>query len=219
MKTPASFSIFLLLASFQSLNAQSSIQSLYYPMHVGDRWTYRVLDLKSSNAKMDTKKKVVVEVERQENFTRKIPNDPKGNSETRIGYILKSTSGGKTTRDHVVVLEDGVHRIHAADTPISPPLLFFKHPLAKGEKWECNSTSGNTTIKGTFTWRNDRVTLPVGMVDAVLVSFTNGLEDVNRVEIDYWFVAKVGMVKQRVLERNREIALELESYVPAKAIK
>ncbi len=215
--------IAVVLTSCLPLFAQAPSQSPFYPLNVGDRWTYRVLDLKAPPGKSDGKKKVVVEVERQEKFTRKVEKDGKVVLEdgkplmdTRVGFILKSTSGGKTTRDHVIVMDDGIHRIHAADTPITPPLNFFKHPLKPGETWECNSTSGNITIKGVFSWRSEPVAVPFGKMNTLVVSFTNNLANEKRVEIDYWFAEKIGMVKQRVREKNREIALELEQYEPAK---
>lgn len=219
MKKTLAISFVFLLASLAPLPAQPALKGIdypLYPLNVGDRWKYRVIDLKAPQPKADPKKKVVVEVERHQIFTRKVTINAKETTENKVGFILKSTSGGKTTRDHVIVLEDGIHRIHAAGTPITPPLLFFKQPLKEGEKWECNSISGNTTIKGTFTWRNERITVPYGPFDTVVVSFTNNKAGEDRVEIDYWFALNVGMVKQRVREKDREIALELESYVPAK---
>jgi len=210
--------IALLATGVTSLFAQTMHQSVFYPLNIGDRWTYRVLDLKAAPTSADSKKKVVVEVERQEPYTRKVEKDGKSATETKIGFILKSTSGGKTTRDHVVVLEDGVYRIHAAGTPITPPLLFFKLKDVKiGEMWDGKSVSGNTTIKGTFTLRQEGVTVPFRKVgDALFVSFTNNKAGEDRVEIDYWFVKDIGMVKQRVREKDREIVLELEKYEPKK---
>ena len=216
MKRTRILAVTLLLVATAPVMSQTASTHPFYPLNIGDRWTYRVIDLKSPKTKLDSKKKVEVEVERQEPYMRKNEKDPKAPAETKIGFILKSTSGGKTTRDHVIVLDNGIHRIHAAGTPITPPLLFFKAPLNKGDKWECNSTSGNTTIKGMFSWKVERINVPAGAFDTVAVSFTNNKAGEDRVEIDYWFAEKVGMVKQRVREKDREIALELERYEPAK---
>jgi hypothetical protein len=212
----------------QTARAQTPLVHPLYPLNVGDKWTYRVIDLKAPLAKADPKKIVVVEVERPEIYGRKnVDKNGKVTIEDKVGFILKSTSGGKTTRDHVIVLEDGFYRIHAAETPTNPPLPFFKVkkkdsktgddiPLQLGDTWTCNSVSGNTTIKGTFTLKSERIKALDKMYEAYGVSFNNGKAGKDRVEIDCWYVPNIGLVKQRVLEKEREIGLELESYQRAK---
>jgi hypothetical protein len=218
MKRMILLSLALPFLWLQTARAQAPLTTPFYPLNVGDKWTYRVVDLKAPLVKADPKKTVVVEVERPEIYARKnVDKNGKATIDEKVGFILKSTSGSKTTRDHVVVLEDGVYRVHAAGTPMTPPLPFFKLGLKKpGETWECNSVSGNITIKGTFTWSYERVKVLDKGYDAFHISFTNGKGGDDRVEVDCWFAEKVGMVKQRHLEKGREIALELQSFEKAK---
>ncbi|MSQ93349.1 MAG: hypothetical protein EXR98_02195 [Gemmataceae bacterium] len=185
----------------------------YYPLKVGNRWTYLATDLKAPDAKAAPTRRVVVEVEREEIYVdKKLNKDGKEVVTKYTGFLVKSTSGGKTTRDHVLVLADGVYRIHAAGTPISPPLPFFK----TAGKWNADSVSGNTTINGTFTGALNRVNVGKTTYDAFLVSFRDTKTGDDRVEIDYWFVESIGMVKQRVRAKSHEIVLELEKFDKAK---
>jgi hypothetical protein len=203
----------LFVAGAGSVFAQPQLQITdLFPLKVGtvtghgNRWTYLASNPSAEGpAKDEAKKIVVVEVEREEVYQKS------------VGFILKMTSGGKTTRDHVVVLPDGVHRVHAAGTPINPPLCFFKLGPAAGLGWQADSKSGNTTIKGNFTVKQIAVTVPGGKFDkAFLISFTNEKNGEERVEIDNWYVSGIGMVRQRVKAKGHEIVLELEKYEPAK---
>ena len=104
---------------------------------------------------------------------------------------------------------EGVYRIHTAGTPATPPILFFKLPPKAGDTWECNSMSGNAAIKGTFTVKADKI----GTFDAFVVLY----RDVpSAVEIDYWFVSGIGMIRQRVKTKNTEVTLQLEEYTLVK---
>ena len=210
-------SICLLLTFVSPAFAQVPYTSDFYPLVVGSKWTYRVIDLKAPQTKADPKRKVVIEVEREEPYIHKESKDGKDTEKKYMGFILKATSGDKLTRDHVIVLEQGVHSIHVAGTPILPPKLFFKLGLKPGESWTTDSVGGNTILKGTSTVNQVVVDLPkLGKRDAFLISYSNDKKGDQRQEIDYWFVQGIGMVKQRVMTKNHEIVLELENYEKAK---
>lgn len=196
------------------LEVQTSTHS-YYPLNIGDKWIYRYVELKSPQ-KEDVRRIVEIEVDRQEIY--KAKNDKGVVVSLHGGAIIKSTSGNKSQQDLVVVLKDGVYRIHTAGTTMNPPLNFFKLPPPKDEKkWEVNSLSGNEVVKGTFTWRQDEVKVPAGAFDAVVVLFSNNEKDEDkRVEVENWFAKDVGMVKQRIRQKGHEHALELEKYIPRK---
>jgi hypothetical protein len=181
----------------------------YFPLKIDHKWTYVV------NA--DPKKKVVIEVERTEDYTRKeIKDDKKTEPKKFTGFILKTTSGDKVTRDHVVVMEDGVYRIHAAGTLINPPLLFFKFHVKSGETWTCESESGNTKIKGTSTANLLKNQGADGKTDYWKIEFNNNKPGDERIEITYWFAPGYGMIQQHVKMKNHDIVLKLEKFEPAK---
>ena len=213
-----------MIACASSAQAQDPIKSPYFPLEDGHRWTYRVTDLKAPRGKDDPKRTVVVEVERQEVYVEKTTTDGKEARKEYMGYLLKSTSGGKSTLDHVVVLLTGVHRIHAAETPINPPLNFFKFTdLKAGSTWPCDSISANKAIKGTFTASLVDLTLPdvaigkglpekMTFKSTYLISYSNNKQGNDAIEIDYWFAHKFGIVKQRMKAQNHEVLLELERF-------
>ena len=216
------FALLILLIGVGHVCAQepTHLQSELYPLKVGTRWTYRVHDKKAPQTKADPMRNVVVAVEREEMYSEnRLDKDGKAKLEKFVGYILKSTSGNKSTLDYVVVTRQGLLKVHTAGTPLTPPLLFLKLDIDKGQKtWDWLSTSGDTTIKGTFTLSTDTIRIPAAKepVNAVLVSYRDHQPKEKQVEIDFWFVPGVGMVKQRVRERNHDIELELEKYEPAK---
>jgi hypothetical protein len=196
-----------------SAHAQGAAQIEFYPLKVGHRWTYRATDIRQ---KSDQRREVVIQVDREEPYLQPVKKGEETVMEKRVGCLLKSTSVNKMTFDHVVVLEEGVHRIHSAGTKIDPPLKFIQRPLNVGDTWKCNSLSGNVTLKGTFTTKTDSIRVPLGIFDRALWIAYRGESQEARLEIDYWFVSGIGMVKQRVLAADHEIMLELEKFEPAK---
>ncbi len=214
----------LLAAGAASAQPIKTVPSEYYPLNKGERWTYQVTDLKKTPAKVDPKMKVEVVVEKEEIFTRnKISKDGKPLFENGkqvvekfTSFLLKSTSGQNSKLDNVVVLEDGVYRVSTAEVPLTPPLKIFKTPLAPGESWEANSTSGKEVIKGTFTRRDERITVPAGTYVAIAIRFVSDPSVGTPFEFTNWFVPKIGMAKHHVKSKDHERLLELQSYSGAK---
>jgi hypothetical protein len=187
----------------------------HYPLEVGHRWTYRMTDLKAPPGQPVQKRQVVIEVERTEVYVDKKKDKGVETTTKYKGFILKMTSGNKSTEDLVVVLPSGIHRVHIGKTPITPPMLFFK----AAEQWPLDSVSGNKNLKGTFTAKADKVTvLPFSKepLAAWLVSFNNNEQGEERSEVDCWYVPDVGMVKQRIKGQGQEVILELEKFEKAK---
>jgi hypothetical protein len=205
--------ILLLAAGSASAQPPARLESVDYPLKVGQRWTYQVIDLKKLPAKVDPKSKVEIEVEKEEIYTRK---ELGKKDEKFIGFLLKSTSGANAKRDHVVVLKDGVYRVHTAEAPLTPPLQFFKQPLGPGETWEANSMAGKEVIKGTFTAQHEKVTVPAGTYDAMAIRFRSDPALDPPFEFTNWFVRGIGMVKQHVKSKDHERLLELQSFSGAK---
>jgi len=243
LKTCA-LAIFAMTACISLTLAQGPEKAFdFYPLKVGNRWTYVATDLKGGQAKADKKQKVVVEVVREETYIENLLVDGKMVQEKHKGFVLKSISGGKTSDDFVLFTEKGLdilekdakakdatarskglHRIHTAGTPITPPLKILSYPYIRVDEWTANSTSGNTVMKGTSKAqqqdvkdRTQDVKVPFGVFPGALhVAYRDHQKADLRIEIDYWFANHVGMVKQRVLSKDHEILLELEKFEPAK---
>ena len=195
--------IAIAVVCFSASAARAQLQTALYPLEVGNRWTYVVHNAKDKG-KDNTKKTVDVEVERREPYQK------------HIGYILKNTSGAKVTTEHVVVMEDGVYKVQAAETLLTPPLCLIKLG-DKGNTWNVDSKGGTTAIKGTYTVKADTVTVPAGTYEkAFKVSYTNGKSGDKRIDIDCWYVLNIGMVKQHINEKGNEIVLELKKFEAAR---
>ncbi len=212
MHTNLATSFCFLFACAAPMMAQTPpLKSPYYPLEIDSKWTYRVRDAKTAEAKADPAREVVILVEREEIYTRKENKDGKDIETKHTGFLLRMTSGAKVTRDHVIILEQGIHRIHASGIPMNPPLLFFKLGVKPGETWTSETVSRDTTVKGSFGWKNDVVEVLHGKYPAILVTsvLKRGEE---RDEIDTWFVSGIGMVKQRIKSKNHDLVLELQSF-------
>ena len=215
MKAPIfAVALFLLLpATFASAQVIKPFQAEYYPLKQGQSWTYRVTDLKKTPVKVDDKITVKIEVDKEETYTRKTTGkDGKKIVDEFTGYLLKNTGGQQSKHDHVVVLEDGVYRVETAKVALTPPLQIFKLPLKDGETWEANSTIGKGAIKGTFTAKYEKVTVPAGAYDAWVIRFRSDPSAEHPFEFTNWFVKDIGMVKSHVKSKDHERLLELQSY-------
>jgi hypothetical protein len=219
-----------IIALTGAVMAQTPEWRAFYPLKVGNRWTYVASDAPGNadpkkkdvprKKEGDLNKRVVVEVERAEDFIRKVVKGENAVEEKIPAFILKSSSGDKVTRDLVAVREDGVHRILLNSAPIEPPLLFFKFGLKKiGETWEVDSKSRTTTLRGTYTITTGTVQVPYknrATLDALIVAFSNNKSGTERHEMTWWYVREVGMVKHHLKVNNHESVLELEEFAAAK---
>src|SRR4029079_3239331 len=112
---------FLFLCNFTLGQPATTQTHPLYPLNIGDKWTYRSVDLKTPAGKKEAPKKTVVEVAKQEVYTHKVTKEGKTVESKHVGFVLKSSSGSKEKFDHVVILDDGVHVIRRAKTEVSPP--------------------------------------------------------------------------------------------------
>ncbi|MBI3822538.1 MAG: hypothetical protein HY289_07650 [Planctomycetes bacterium] len=219
MKTIATASIALLITWITPGASQESAADPFYPVKVGNVWTYRATDLKAPQPKPDAKR-TIIEVEREEKYTYKeVGGDGKDVEKSLPGFMLKQSNGDKVQRVHVYVTRDGVYQASVAGRSISPPLLLLKSTVKfSGETWPWDSTSGTTAVKGTCTIRSENVRVPYKKEEmpARVVLFTNDKAGDDRHEVETWFVPNVGMVKQRIAAKNHATLLELESFVRAK---
>jgi hypothetical protein len=188
------------------------IRSEYYPLEKGYRWIYRLQDLQQPLAKVEPNRKVEVEVVDTATYTHKKLIDDKTIDVKYAGFVLQSTSGDKSTRAHVFVNENGVHRFHDAGVSIEPPFSFLKFGLMLGDKWECRATNGDKSIKGTCSINQDTVSVPYRKGEKLKAVTTHFKSDDGRIEIEYWFVKDIGMVKQRIKGKGVHIVLELEKF-------
>ena len=215
------------LASPLGAQDEKSYNTDYYPLKVGNKWTYR-----AGNAQQQ---QVVVEVTKVEAL-KKINKD-KTTARTTVenvaAYVLKITSGDKIMFERVGVLPDGlyrlpgatkdielpggVYRFEAAGKEINPPECFLRLPLVKGASWEVDSESAGVKIKGTFVGNDDAVAVPAGKFQTMTVASKDLQLGSQPMTMEYWFAPQVGVVKQRAqVGSNFQTTLELQKFEAAK---
>jgi hypothetical protein len=176
-------------------------ESPYYPLKVGNKWTYRFTS--GSSGTVDVR---VTKLE-------------------KVGDVMcalleaKAGSDGTPTTEHVAVQADGVYRYTSEGHKIEPPLRFLKLPPKSGDRWEVDSKSAGETVKGTLTLGEAEVTVGK-MTNRKFKAITADTKDMtvggNKMEQTWWFAPEVGMVKQVYKFADKEVVLELESFEPGK---
>jgi hypothetical protein len=195
MKRLTCAALFVFVAtSFAS--AQDKIKdSPYYPLQVGDSWTYKAGDRK---------------------YTLKVVKIEKVGGES-AARVEMSDDGKTLTSELVSVREDGVYRYSFGDKKPDKPVCFFKLPPKKGVAWDVDVKAGGETLKGSFKLDEAKgVKVPAGTFD----TFTSSSDDLDaaglKINCTFYFAEKVGLVKQVIKVNNQEITVELEKFEPAK---
>lgn len=201
-----------------------SYETTWYPLKVGNKWTYRAANDQQVVVQVDSLKQVALEI--KDTTSGKM-------TKSRIGtYLLKITSADKVMSEQVGVLTEGtyrlkpdqkevkltagVYRFQAAGKDINPPECFLKLPLAKDDSWDVNCESESTTIKGSYVGGEATIKVPAAGFQTMTVTSKNMLVGTQPLEVTYWFAERVGMVKERVQMGSYETLLELLKFEPAK---
>ena len=92
----------------------------------------------------------------------------------------------------------------------------YKVVIKQGEtvlgEWAVESQSENAVIKGRFEFSEEKVQVPAGSFDAIVVRCHDFQIGGQTLQIDAWYASKVGMVKQRVRIGQHDVTLELEKF-------
>lgn len=194
---PASFCTLALAALLAGagLGQEPSKDKSYYPLQVGNQWTY-----KSSSGHQ-----VVVRVTKEE----KIGDVPCARLET-------SVEGKAQSSEHLAAKPDGVYRYAGNGVKFDPPILILKLPAKKGETWKVDSKYGSVTIRGGYATTAERVTVPAGAYEAVAVRGEGFQIGDTPAETTAWYAPGVGLVKQVADFGGKKTTLELEKFEAGK---
>ncbi len=181
------------LVTASAADAQSTTD--YYPLKKGNAWTYKAGKVVELQVK-------VSEV-----------------AEDGTATLDTVHNGMTVATEKVIVKEDGIYRSELAGMEISPPVKILslkdKQPSADGTTWEIMADIGTSKLKGTSKKGSEKVKVPAGEFDAVVVDFdgedvTLGLKTTART----WYAPKVGVVKISIKVLGNETVLELEKFTP-----
>jgi|YNPBryunderm2012_1023409.scaffolds.fasta_scaffold41544_1 hypothetical protein len=174
--------------------AQSPID--YYPLKKDTKWVYKVGDN-------------TIEVKVAESG--------------KDGAKLDTIVNGKTVASEMVKVEaDGIYRTKINTAAIEPPVKFLElkdnKPAAKGTKWSVDSKVQQQVVKGEFsiTADKDKVKVPQGEHEAVVVDGPNFEIAGTKTAVKYWFAPKIGIVKLSYSIGGNEAVLELKEFTEGK---
>jgi hypothetical protein len=166
-------------------------ESPYYPLRVGDTWTYSMAGTQ-----------MVSKVVKYENFEGQ-----------RCARVEATIGGNVAASELIAVRKGGIYRVAFQDKKADPPVLFLKLPLRAGDQWKMNYSVGNEKASGTYKCGGE-TTVKVGdkQYNAVVISCddleTSGL----KVSFTGYYVRNVGMIKQVLKVQGQEIVVELEKF-------
>lgn len=176
----------------------------YYPLAVGNVWTYQVGD-----------HHVHVRVARTETVEIKVqkPDAEKKLKEQIIkvqAFHLESKSDDRVMTETVAILDDGVYRLAAAGKNLVPPLCILKLPPQAS--WQVQSMTDDMPVQGTFSAKEEEIEVPAfkGKVRALKTYSDDFQIGKHKMKVAYWFVQKVGLVQQHTHVGAFEVLMKLE---------
>lgn len=202
-------SLFVFIAPATLGQEKINYKSALFPLDVGNTWTYRVTEKDSKS-----EQRVTVRVDGLETLEIDAKKVPVARLEIR--------SGDRKLVEHVAVQADGIYRFSSADKTITPALCFLKLGVMTGHSWQVEATSEGAKLKGTFTIGREAVNVPYLKTekrDATTSTCRELQIGASKMNVTYWFVDKIGMVKQHVQVGNFDQMLELVEYQPGKGEK
>lgn len=141
--------------------------------------------------------------------------DPVANSEgskskrIKLKTIVKQT--GYEAIETLNLTEFGLERCEVSGNILDPPMLILKFPISPNKKWTTNPTVqsdfGKLELKTNAQFSKERVTVPAGTFDAIVVT----LENLTG-KYQTWYVKGVGKVKQVLKGQLIDSEVELLSF-------
>ena len=166
-----------------------------YPLKVGTKWTYKIGEATIS-----------VRVA-------SVDGD---------GAKLETLVGEKALASEVIkVGPDSITRTKINNSKIEPPVVILKlkdGKAVKGDKWAVDSKVQDSQIKGEFVVKEtaEKVKVPQGEFDAVLVEGASFEVAGNPTAVKYWLVPGKGVVKLFYSIQGNESVLELKEFTEPK---
>jgi hypothetical protein len=170
--------------------------SSWYPLAVGNTWTYRIGEGRFQIKVTKTEKVGQTECARLELI---VNNKP-------------------TSHEHIAVVGDQLQRFSFEGKKADPPITFLKLPPQKGQKWNVETKIDGQLLKGTLETGVDKLVKVHAGEYKDVVTVTGRDLDVNNVKmsVTWYFAEKVGMIRQVVELAGQKIVIELEKFEPGK---
>jgi hypothetical protein len=197
--------LFLLSASIpcaadEKKDAPEKTLPEYYPLQVGNQWSYKV-----KVVGIDTT--MVTRIAKIET----IKDQPYARLEAELNGKVVATENLRKTKK-------GIIRLRTNDIEAEPPFLLLKLPAKPGDKWEGTFTAKGEKCKfHSEIFAEETIAVPAGKFKALRVSILLYQRKMI-INSTYWFARGIGFVKQTVDTPGEKasdgfnITLELEKY-------
>lgn len=190
-----------LSGSLQGQDKAKMPETAWYPLQVGNKWTYTATAEKEGANKLKAEYRVTA----IEEF-----------GGTTCAKVELFIDGKPQSFEHLSVTADGVYRQGFQGNKADKPVLLLKLPPKDGETWTIDSKStGGETLKGTFKTKEKEE--KVGDKSYKTIEVTSEGMDAGGLKFSttYYFAQDVGMVKQVVIvgeATKQQTILELEKF-------
>jgi hypothetical protein len=169
-------------------------ESEYYPLKVGNAWTY--------NGPGNTK--LVNKVVAHE----KVGGVMCAKVETQV-------DGKAVAFEHIGITADGIYRYSLNGMAAEKPVLILKLPAKKGDEWKIDTKFGNDTVTGKMSTTEEELTVPSGKYKSMMAG--GKLEAGGQtIEAYNYFVKDVGIAKIRMEILGMKVEIELDKFEAAK---
>jgi hypothetical protein len=166
----------------------------YYPLKVKNTWTYRI----GLNA-----------------FTYKVVKHEKKGGVV-CAKIEMQVKGKPVSYEHIGVTSDSIARYTFEGKEAKPPIIILKLPPKKDEVWKVESKCDGKLLKGSF--KSGEETIKISGVAHKAVTVTGTDLDLGgmKLNVTYYFVKDIGMVKLVWELGGKKVVIELDRFEPAK---
>jgi len=143
----------------------------YYPLQVGNQWTYKVKSMGLDSTMVSRIAKIET-----------IKDQPYARLEAVIG-------GRVTATEHLRETDKGIIRLRTNDFEADPPLLLLKYPIKLGDKWgEVFTVKDQKWKYNSENHGEETVEVPAGKFKALRVGILLQ-EDERLIHTTYWLPA------------------------------
>ncbi len=176
----------------------------YYPLTVGNKWHYQ-LDIGQPQ---------------KQDITLVIAEEETADGKPLSRLEVFSDGVRRQMTEHIMSNEKGVFRVRIGGTSYSPPLCILKYPLKAGQSWITKTTAsdGQQLTATCKQGAEQEVHVPAGRYKAIPCTIEIDQQTAKgpmKIINTYWFVDKIGVVKQKLELNGPVVTMELSKFEPA----
>jgi hypothetical protein len=189
-------SLILASSAFVRGAEDKTLTTPWYPLVVGNTWTYRVGENRFS-----------LKVTKLEKLG--TTGKTGGTNCARLELIV---NGRSLSFEHLAVTADSLVRYDFQGKEVNPPIPFLKLPPKKGATWTVESKIDGQVLKGSFTAGEEEVKVGAGKFKTATVTSKDLEVNGVKIALKYYFAQDVGMVKQEIDYAGVKAIVELEKF-------